>query len=445
MLTKEQNELLTRTGPGTPMGDVLRRYWVPAVMSSEVAEPDCPPAKVKLLGEDLIAFRDTKGRVGIVQERCAHRTASLWLGRNEDCGIRCVFHGWKFDIEGRCVDMPNEPTQDRLRDKVRIRAYPTAEMGDIVWAYMGPADKMPAPPKFEFTQVPPSHREVTKTLEECNWFQAVEGGIDTSHVGFLHFGSYQALQSTKDPTGFWRRSQAPHIEVDLTTYGYRYAGVRPLGDQGHWVRGYHFVMPWTQIRPSQANTKVLPNGEKKENWTTTVSGHFWVPQDDESCMVWNWAYNFGNEGLSEEDRRDDAAGPENVYVDQNFRKKRNKDNNWMIDRAAQRTSSFTGIKGINTQDHAVQESMGPIMDRTVEHLGPADMPVVMARRLLFEAVEAVRAGKDPLGVSEGYYELRAIEKLLQTAAWRNEMLPLMYPQSAGAGSDVATRRSSAAE
>ncbi len=430
MLTKEQNERLTRTGPGTSMGNVLRRYWVPAALSSEVGEPDSPPVKVKLLGEELIAFRDTTGRVGILEERCAHRTASLWLGRNEECGIRCVFHGWKFDVTGQCVDMPNEPEQFRFTDKVRLRAYPTVEVGDIVWAYMGPPDKMPPPPNFELTQVSRAHRSLSKTLEECNWFQAVEGGVDTSHLGFLHWGlAYKAYgKLTKDdPTGFRLRAQAPVIELDVTDYGYRYAGIRDLGDQGVYVRGYHFVMPWTQIRPTQATTRTTPAGERRPVWRTTIGGHFWVPVDDENCMVWNWDYSFGEEPLDEDDRRDDSAGPENVSVDQNYRKKRNKDNNWMIDREVQRTTTFTGIRGVNTQDHAVQESMGPIMDRTKEHLGQTDRAIVTARKLLFDAADIVEAGGDPPGTGNSYYKLRGMEKLVPRGKpWRDELLPLMY-------------------
>jgi phthalate 4,5-dioxygenase len=432
MLTHEQNERLTRVGPGTPMGEVLRRYWVPAVMSSEVPVPDCSPVRAKLLGESLIAFRDTTGRVGVVQEFCAHRTASLWLGRNEECGIRCIFHGWKFDVDGHCLEMPNEPEPHQFKDKVRLVAYPTVEFGDIVWAYMGPPGKMPPPPKFGLTQVPASHRAVSKTWEECNWVQALEGGVDTSHIGFLHWGlagRTNAKLSSEDPLSFRLRAQAPSIELDITDYGYRYAGIRPLAEQGNYVRGYHFVMPWTQIRPTQATTRTTPAGERQPVWRTTIGGHFWVPMDDENCMVWNWDYSFGNEPLDDVDRKDDSAGPDNVHEDENFRKKRNRDNNWLIDREAQRRSTFTGIRGVNTQDHAVQESMGRIMNRAIEHLGQTDRAIVVARKLLFDAADAVAAGGDPPGIGDSYYHIRGIEKLVPRGrAWRDELLPLMYPE-----------------
>jgi phenylpropionate dioxygenase-like ring-hydroxylating dioxygenase large terminal subunit len=331
--------------------------------------------------------------------------------------------------------MPNEPQQDQLRGQIKLRAYPTVEMGDIVWAYMGPREKMPPPPKFELTQVPPTHRHVSKTWQESNWFQGLEGGLDTSHIGFLHHGLAHRVHNklaANDPLSFRLRAQAPSIEIDVTDYGYRYAGVRSLGDQGNYVRGYHFIMPWTAIRPTQATTKVV-DGERHTVWKTTIGGHFWVPMDDYNCMVWNFDYSFGNEPLDDEDRDDNSAGPKHVDEANNFRKKRNMDNNWMIDREVQRTKTYTGIQGINTQDHAVQESMGPIMDRTVEHLGPADKAIVAARRLLLKAADTVGAGGNPPGIDESYYLLRGIEKLVGPGRpWRDELLPLMYQTSIAA-------------
>jgi len=429
MLSREENELVTRTGPGTPMGEVMRRSWIPVFLSWELPEPDCPPVRVKVLGENLVGFRDTAGRVGLIDEFCSHRRASLWLGRNEENGLRCVFHGWKYDVEGNCVDMPSEPPASNFKDKIRLRAYPTLELGGIIWAYMGPKEKIPEPPKFEWTQVPETHRQVTKTWEECNWLQALEGGLDTAHIGFLHWGlarkAYGNLDQD-DPTGFRLRAQSPELEVDVTDYGFRYAGIRRLGEQGEYLRTYHFVMPWTQIRATQARSGKRTKSGKSE-WEATIGGHYWVPIDDENCMVWNWDYSFGEAPLSEDDRKEDSAGPEHVYEDKNFRKKRNKDNNWLIDREVQRTKTYTGIQGVNTQDHAVQESMGAIVDRTQEHLGTIDKAIIKARQLLLQAVEIVRAGGDPPGVAPTYYQLRAIERLLPKGAdWRAELLPEMY-------------------
>src|SRR5262245_8863544 len=189
MLTAEENRTLTLTGPGTPMGDLMRCYWLPALLSRELPSPDCPPVRVRLLGEDFIAFRDTEGTVGLVEPRCSHRGANLFFGRNEACGLRCVYHGWKFDVNGRCVDMPTLPPDvaDRVRSKAHIRALTVAEWGDVVWAYMGDGEA-PELPQFEFAMVPESHRYVSKKFQQCNWAQAVEGGIDTAHFSYLHAG-----------------------------------------------------------------------------------------------------------------------------------------------------------------------------------------------------------------------------------------------------------------
>ena len=186
VLSRQDNEVLTRTGPGTPMGEVLRRYWLPALMIDELPGPDCPPVRVKLLTEELVAFRDTQGRVGLLEEFCPHRRTSMFLGRNEENGLRCVYHGWKFDVAGNCLDMMNEPEGSDYHTKVKAVSYPTIEMGGLIWAYLGPAGKQPPPPRFEWTQAPESHRLVTKNLQECNWLQALEGGIDTAHAPILH-------------------------------------------------------------------------------------------------------------------------------------------------------------------------------------------------------------------------------------------------------------------
>jgi phenylpropionate dioxygenase-like ring-hydroxylating dioxygenase large terminal subunit len=186
MLAREENELITRVGSGTPMGDTMRRYWMPALLAWELPAPDCPPVRVKLLGEDLIAFRDTSGRIGLLDEYCPHRRVSLFFGRNEECGLRCVYHGWKFDVAGHCVAMMNEPEELHFKEKIRSTAYPTVEVGGIIWAYMGPPALQPPLPNFAWTQVPETHRHVTKVIQECNWLQALEGGIDTSHAQILH-------------------------------------------------------------------------------------------------------------------------------------------------------------------------------------------------------------------------------------------------------------------
>ena len=418
MLTREENERLTRVGAGTPMGETMRRYWLPMLMSWELPEPDCPPVRVRLLGENLVAFRATDGRVGLLEELCPHRRASLWLGRNEENGLRCVYHGWKFDVEGRCVEQMNEPRQ--FCDKIRTTAYPTCEQGGIIWAYMGPKGREPAPPNFELTQVSETHRHISKVWEACNWLQALEGGIDTSHFTILHRAiKHNPLQPGVGIDTPGVRGKAPTLEVDVTDYGYRYFGIRPLGDDEQYVRGYHYIMPFTQLRP--------PRDDDEQ-----VHGHFWVPIDDENCMVWNFYYSYGAAPVR--DRSVDSGNGYGTHVDpkNEFRPYSNRSNDWRIDRKIQKTETFTGIDGINQQDRAVQESMGPIVDRTRENLGPADRAVVATRRLLLEAVDTVERGGDPRGTGTEYYEVRAIEAILgRSEDWRRRLVPRMHPETGG--------------
>lgn len=415
MLAHDDNERATRVGPGTPMGTTMRRYWMPALLAWELPEPDCPPVRVKLLGEELVAFRDSRGKIGLLEEHCPHRRVSLFFGRNEDCGLRCVYHGWKFDVDGRCVDMMNEPEELIFADKIRTTAYPTVEVGGVIWAYLGPEERRPPLPKFAWTQAPPTHLHVSKVIQESNWLQGLEGGIDTSHVPILH----RVLSADSARPGFkpgdpFVRGKAPILELDVTDYGYRYAGLRPLdGDSVH-VRAYHLILPFHQIRPGRTGV-----GDY-----TGVAGHIWVPMDDETTMVYNWEYST-TEPLTEEDRLERRLGNGPLDVDQTtFRSRRNRENNFLLDRRVQRTESFTGIDGVNVQDRAVQESMGSIVDRSREHLGPADRAIIQARRLLLQAIKTVEAGGTPPGVEPTYYTLRPAEAVLpRDTDWRTLLAP----------------------
>jgi phenylpropionate dioxygenase-like ring-hydroxylating dioxygenase large terminal subunit len=415
MLPPKENELITRVGVGTPMGNAMRRYWIPACMSREIAEPDSPPVRVRLLGEDLVAFRDSDGRIGLVDEFCPHRRVSLYFGRNEECGLRCVYHGWKFDVEGNCLDQLNEPPEHQFKQHIHITAYPTTELGGIVWAYLGPADKMPPPPKFAWTQVPESRRHVSKVVQECNWLQALEGGIDTSHAPILHrLLTDNSTRGGIKPSSPFVRGKAPNLVVDVTDYGYLYAGIRPLGDAEVHIRSYHFIMPFHQIRPSRS-----------ESGLPLDAGHIWVPMDDENCMVYNWMYSTTDAPLTEEDRRERGIGNGPDFVDQKtFLSKQKRSNNYGINREVQKTESYTGIDGINQQDRALQESMGRIVDRSKEHLGPADKAIGQTRRMLRAAVMAVKDGGNPAGTGTSYYEIRAGEEVLaRDADWHEIMAP----------------------
>jgi len=416
MLAHEDNERVTRVGLDTPMGNAMRRYWIPALLAWELPEPDCAPVRVKLLGEELVAFRDTLGRIGLIDEHCPHRLVSLFFGRNEDCGLRCVYHGWKFDVEGRCVDMMNEPEELGFAHKIRTTAYPTVEAGGIIWAYLGPANDRPPLPHFAWTQAPPTHRHVSKVIQECNWLQGLEGGIDTSHVPVLH----RVLSTNSSRPGFkpgdpFVRGKAPTLELDVTDYGYRYAGIRPLEGGDVHVRAYHFILPFHQIRPSRTGSSGNVSG---------AAGHIWVPMDDETTMVYNWEHSIA-EAFTDEDRLERRLGNGPFDVDQTtFRSRRNRENNYLLDRRVQKTETFTGIDGVNVQDRAVQESMGHIVDRSREHLGPADRAVIQARRLLLQATRTVEARGTPLGVEPTYYALRPAEAVLPGGTdWRTLLAP----------------------
>ncbi|MBT3883170.1 MAG: aromatic ring-hydroxylating dioxygenase subunit alpha, partial [Rhodospirillaceae bacterium] len=307
--------------------------------------------------------------------------------------------------------------------KVSITAYPALEIGGVIWTYMGPAEKKPAPPNYAWTQVPEDQRFASKVVEECNWLQALEGGIDTSHFTILH----RAIKKDPSHSGIPVDAPgvvggAPELEVDITDYGYAYFGIRPLGEEESYVRGYHFIMPFTQLRP--------PGPDQQR-----TNGHYWVPMDDESCMVWNFYHTHDGQPIPED--VDKGAGNElgvDVDVENGFRSIRNKSNNWMIDREVQKTDTFSGIKGINAQDRAVQESMGLIVDRTKEHLGPADRAIIATRKLLLEAVSVVEQGGDPVGTSDSYYEVVAAEDTFpKDTDWRQTLRPRMYPESQGRG------------
>ena len=233
MLSRDDNERLTQVASGTPMGTLLRRYWIPALLSAEL-EVDGAPLRVRLLGEHLVAFRDSTGRVGLLEEFCAHRGASLFLGRNEQCGLRCIYHGWKYDVEGRVVDMPTESADSTYKDRIKQTAYTTIEIGGLVWAYMGPLEKMPPKPYFGWTQPPETHRSVSRILQECNYLQAVDGGVDSAHVGWLH----RVFESENDGgfAGIWTADVVAD-EADSTDYGHVYASIRSVPDGRKWARG----------------------------------------------------------------------------------------------------------------------------------------------------------------------------------------------------------------
>ena len=276
MLKAEINELLTQTGPSTPMGELFREYWIPALLAEELPDDDCPPVRVKLLSERLIAFRDSQGRYGLIDEFCAHRGVSLWFGRNEESGLRCAYHGWKYDVTGSCVEIPSEPANSTFHCKVKLTAYPLVKIGDVLWTHMGDPTRRPPLPEFEFALVPPEQTFISKRWQECNWLQALEGGIDSSHVSWLHSGGLNSDPLFKGAKGneYNLKDRKPFFEV-ADADGGLFIGARRNAEDDHY---YWRITPW--IMPSF--TMVPPRGDHP------VHGHFWIPIDDHN----SWTYSF---------------------------------------------------------------------------------------------------------------------------------------------------------
>lgn len=411
MLNAQDNRLLTETGAGSPMGELFRRFWMPALLSSELPGPDCPPAKVRLLGEDFVAFRDTQGRVGVVEPHCPHRGANLFFGRNEEAGIRCAYHGWKFDVQGRCVDLPTlepGPQRDRICERIHLKALPVEERGGIVWAYMGPGTA-PSLPEMEFLMVPPSHRYVSKKLQECNWAQACEGGLDTAHFSYLHASVEQddghavltmgqsALVASGNPNLLrWvRQDGRPRFTVLDHDAGIVIGGARTAdGDDLYW-RISQFLLP---------NHGLTPAAFPGENY----HGQTWVPIDDRSCWIYCYTWNPDRPLTDAERAKFRGSHAVHAETDANHVPLRNRSNLYLIDREDQRLRSFTGIRGVSEQDACIQDSQGWIADRTREHLGPTDIGVVRFRRCILQAARDLAAGTPPAAAAcPGAYRVRS--------------------------------------
>ncbi len=381
----EDSRDLTRVGPGTVMGEFMRQYWIPAALSSEVAT-DGDPMRLMLLGEKLVAFRDSLGRVGILDHRCPHRCASLFMGRNEDSGIRCVYHGWKFDVNGACLDMPNMPEHRDFKAKVHAKAYRTAERNGLIWVYMGAQQDHPPPlPQIEANLI--EGAEIWCLQRECNWLQALEGDIDTSHVGFLHVGSLKPEDLPDDhPMRPTVLNRTPEYEVRAAPWGTMYGGYRPNDDGRTSWRVAHFMYPfWTQT----------PNGV----FSTRAIARAWVPMDDHHSMLFDISggVDEGNPAYIST-RRDGTPlfekfeyAPRTTDWFGRWKCKDAEHNDWGIDRESQRSGhQFTGIGNITIQDQAVTESMGPITDHSFETLSPSDQMIARTRRALLNAARAFR-------------------------------------------------------
>ena len=403
MLTREENERLTRVGAGTPMGTLMRRYWIPAAFSHQIEKPDSPPVRARLLGEDLVAFRDSEGRVGLIDERCPHRTASMFYGRNEECGLRCVYHGIKFDVDGKCTDVPCLPpgTPDgqieAIKKNMGIKAYPCVERGGVVWAYMGPAEEKPELPELVWTEVPEDHRWATRHVQECNWLQALDGGFDPSHLTFLHSG---AAHERRGNTDRHRGIVPARYESIALPNGFAFGGARDIGDGNTSWHIEVMLMPFHKIVPSAPR-----------------AAHVWAPIDDENTML--YSINYATEGPLTEAAMERDKAWRGIHTE-NFpgtdRAVQNKGNDYLIDRALQASGeSYTGIKGLGAQDCGVQESMGPIADHTLEHLLVCDSAIARIRKLYLDTLNDMAAGKPPPGRDGASYRPRALRFEAPTA------------------------------
>jgi phthalate 4,5-dioxygenase oxygenase subunit len=446
MLRTDQNELLSRVGPGTAMGELFRRFWLPAVTVQDVGAPDSAPVRLRILGEPLVAFRDTQGRVGVVQAFCAHRLAPLFFGRNEDCGLRCPYHGWKFDVGGNCLETPNVPPgAPDIRRNVGIRAYPTHEAAGVVWVYMGPKDKQPPFQALEYARVPQGQYFSASWLQRSNWSQGMEGEIDSSHISWLHKdfdskgagGRHPVLAGGSSGTGTeYAGDGAPVLELRETPSGFTYGARRDLNGQYLW-RVTQWMAPMFSLIPRAPGPFVLGGGRA------------WVPIDDNHTTVFTFGYRVDRPFTPEEIQvyESGALFPPRMhkgvyslpdgYVIDTYLPEANRENDYQIDRQRQRTDNYSGIWGVHDQDRALAENSKPsgpadggIIDRSLEHLVSSDRPVVTARRTLLKMAEELRQGREPAYLSDSNaFAARAISKICEVKTF-DEFLA-RYGEEAG--------------
>lgn len=414
MLTAEENELLCRVEGRVPMGQLMRRHWLPICMSEEVVEPDGAPVRARLLGEDLVVFRDTRGRLGVLGEHCPHRRASLAFGRNEECGLRCLYHGWKFDVEGNVLDTPCEPGGSRVGDYLKHKSYPAREGGGFVWVYMGPREEMREFEPPAWAPSPQTRISIVKIHTACNWAQVLEGSIDSAHSSSLHSTDMPAMavDGAKATAANWPRpstDKAPRMQFQLTSFGFRYAAIRKpiVSPATHdYVRVTLFVAPFTVLIP--------PNDQYK-------LAQMLVPIDDVNTMFY-WIAWHETKGIDQEAWRKFCAAQVGIDLDGEYRKIRTIENRFLQDRRGMKLGDFTGIKGIPAQDMAMWESMGAITDRTQDYLGASDVAVVQFRKQMVAAARRFREGGPAIGTTDPHIphlKLSSFEGIVpKMTSWR---------------------------
>lgn len=382
MMTNEESDLLTGTGPGTPCGGLLRRYWQPAALSVELPAGG-PPKPVTLLGEELVLFRDDQQRPGLLGLHCSHRGADLSYGRVEDGGLRCIYHGWLYDVHGGCLDQPGEPAGGEHKTSIRHLAYPLKEIGGIIFAYMGPGEP-PLFPNYEIFAVPDSHRTVDKTFYDCNYLQGHEGNLDPVHLSFLHRrfrveGGEQVQQvrsSAASSNTLFGADTSPAIELEMTDFGFRIATLRKTGPDKVYLRLSNYIYPNLGAVPAGGP------GTSGEGYTI----NWQVPIDD--LHSWNYIITFSRtKPLTRE--------AENRELDSAYVPIRNRSNRYLQDRESMKTRSFSGIATFTAMDTCATETAGPVQDRTREHLVSSDKAILAARKLMLKAINDIEEGREP--------------------------------------------------
>lgn len=393
MLTQEENEILTRVGPGTEMGKLMRAHWTPVCLSEEIAEPDGTPLLVEALGERFVAFRDSEGQLGLLDELCPHRKASLVLGRNEECGLRCLYHGWKFDVTGKVIAMSSEPDGSPLKDKVRARSYPTEEWGGFVWAWLGDAEDMPPFQHPSFAPRADQQTSILKIRIPANWAQITEGQIDSAHSSSLHSSDMVPARvegAAADDKSWYRPStdKSPRMQTQTTNYGFHYAAIRrPIKNaRTHdYIRVTEFVAPYQSLIPPNASYNVA----------TVI-----VPIDDDSSMFHFIAWGDPATTPDTESWRAFAhAVPGEDLDPQTWETYGTMDNRFRQSRERMKEGNFTGIQGIPNQDIAMWVSMGARVDRSKDVLGASDLAIVEFRRLMVDAAVLAAQGNQIIGTA----------------------------------------------
>ena len=409
MLTPEETKFLTQTGPGTPMGDLFRRYWQPFLLSEELPENDGPAKRVRFLGEDLVAFRDTDGKLGLIDERCPHRGASMYFGINQECGLMCIYHGWKFDTEGNCVDMPSDLPGSNFKDKVHITSYPVIESARVLWTYMGPPDKQPPPPNYIMNTLPDENVMAMRTPIYCNYLQSIEGNLDSTHIGTLHmsYADETPVDDGSDKPGYpslpfaiFLRAYYKYARVDVqdTDYGYRLIAVRPTPNGNQHVRINNLAIPvMTWISGMRGVGSIFTH----------------PPIDDENCERIGWQIS-RDRPFSAAERQAYKARSMIMDPADPSRRLMRVDNDYMQDRKAQKEVNPPGIYPGAEQDYCVTETMGTVMDRTKEHLYGGDSAIIRLRQMLGKSARDLQEGIEPPGAdgSIPYYKIRSEEIII---------------------------------